>query len=439
MSFHAHLQSLVLNTPLLITPEKAQVILSVLGSRVGVDMPMTDRFVGDMVEERDSGLKLLPYRKTTDGVAIISIVGTLVNRGAYIGASSGLVSYEGIKHQLKEAVDDSSVKSVLLDIQSPGGEAVGAFECAELVRVLAAKKRTVALVNGMAASAAYAIASGASEIVSIPTGISGSIGVVLLHAEETRRNENEGIKPTLIFAGRHKVDGNPFEPLSENVRQNLQAEVDSLYSAFLECVAEGRGKRLTAQMAEETGARTFFGRSYDPNLDAVKNGLVDSVGTFESVLEDLSRARGGRISVPTRGTLMTETTSVPAAENAGISQADHDAAVTAAEAKGRKDGAKAERGRLSSILSSEGIKGNAARMNLALELAAEAPEMTADKVIDLTTKHVSDEPAATSAAGMSLAERQSDADPLGSAGSGQASKVDSIVASHRAVSGASSR
>lgn len=439
MSFLANLADRVLNRPLLIMPDKAEVILSVLGARIGVDAPRGDRFVGDSVEAVEGGLKSLPYRKTGDGVAVISIVGSLVNRGAYIGASSGVVSYEGIKHQLKEAVDDSSVKSVLLDIQSPGGEAVGAFECAELVRVLAAKKRTVALVNGMAASAAYAIASGASEIVSIPTGVSGSIGVVLLHADLSRRLEEDGVKPTLIFAGQHKVDGNPFEALSEDVRQNLQAEVDSLYAAFLQTVAEGRGSRLTEQMAEATGARTFFGRSADPKLDAVKVGLVDRIGTFESVLTDLSRARGGRTSVRTQGALMTETTSVPAAENAGISQADHDAAVTAAEAKGRKDGAEAERNRLSSILSSEGIKGNAARMNLAMELAAEAPEMSADKVIDLTTKHVSDEPAATSAAGMSLAERQSDADPLGSAGSGQASRVDSIVASHRAVSGASSR
>ncbi|RWF97659.1 MAG: S49 family peptidase, partial [Mesorhizobium sp.] len=104
---------------------------------------------------------------------------------------------------------DPAVRSVILDMHSPGGEAVGAFETAALVRDLAARKRTVAVVNGMAASAMYAIASGANEIVTTETGIAGSIGVVLLHADFSRQLDRDGITPTLIHAGAHKVDANP--------------------------------------------------------------------------------------------------------------------------------------------------------------------------------------------------------------------------------------
>ncbi|TIL81578.1 MAG: S49 family peptidase, partial [Mesorhizobium sp.] len=173
-----------------------------------------------------------------------------------------------------------------LDMHSPGGEAVGAFETAALVRDLAARKRTVAVVNGMAASAMYAIGSGATEIVTTETGISGSIGVVLLHADFSRQLDREGITPTLIHAGAHKVDGNPFEPLSDAVREDLQAEVDAFYESFLVTVAKGRGNRLTAAAARKTEARTFIGQA------AVDAGIADRVGSFELVLADLTRAPG---------------------------------------------------------------------------------------------------------------------------------------------------
>lgn len=233
-----HIADRVLNRPLLITRDKAQVILSVLGARMGVNAPDASRFEGR--NERDNTGQTKPYRVTEQGVGIITITGSLVARGAWVGANSGLTSYEGIQHQLKTAKTDDAVRTAIIDLHTPGGEAVLAFETAALVRELAAVKRTIAVVNGMAASAGYAIASGASEIVTAETGVSGSIGVVLLHADFSRQLDREGISPTLIHAGAHKVDGNPFEPLSAEVRDDLQAEVNAFYDAFLSTVAKGR-------------------------------------------------------------------------------------------------------------------------------------------------------------------------------------------------------
>jgi len=419
MSFLALMAERVLNCPLLMAPEKAHVFLEVLHSRLGINAPAADRFEGDEIEWDEDGnfVKSRPFRVTDQGVGIISIVGSLVNRGAYVNARSGLVSYEGIKHQVKTARADDAVKSVLLDIQSFGGEAIGAFETAALVRSLSATKKTVALVNGVAASAAYAIASGASEIVTTPTGKSGSIGVVLMHADLSQKLSKEGVNPTLIFAGQNKVDGNPFGPLPEGVRQQLQLEVNSLYEAFLKNVALGRGDRLTEAMARATGARTYFGEADNPDLDAVKQGLADRVGCFESVLEDLSRAQGGRTTQLTKGLIMSETNSAPVAASTGISTADQNATNSAAETRGREEGAAQERARLTSIMTAEGISGDASRMNHALELATEAPTMSAEKVVQLTTKHLpaaedSQEPQPT---GLSLDDRRTDADPLGEA------------------------
>lgn len=413
-----HIADRVLNRPLLIAPEKAQVILAVLAGRIGVNSPEASRFEGDNIERDADGnivfgtnaygdrvAKKKPYM-VKNGVAIITITGSLVNRGAWVGANSGLTSYEGIGHQIKTAKADADVHSVILDLSSPGGEAIGAFETAALVRDLSAVKRTVALVNGMAASAAYSIASGASEIVTTETGVSGSIGVVLLHADFSRQLANDGIDPTLIFAGSHKVDGNPFEPLPDGVKADLQAEVNSLYEAFLKTVAKGRGARTTVVMARKTEARAFIGQA------AVDAGLADKIGTFESVLADLSRAKGRSISPATsKGTKMEDTTGAPAAVNEGISKAESERLV--AEAK--LAGAKAERDRLSAVMAAEGIAGNAARMSFALEMAAEASDMAADKIIALAKKGSGETPAGSAA---SLANRNDAPDSLASAQAG---------------------
>jgi signal peptide peptidase SppA len=416
-----------LNRPLLITPDKAEVIISVLSGRIGVSSPEASRFEGDSLDRDENGnlqiitnndgqrqIKKKPYN-VSGSTAIITITGTLVNRGAWIGANSGLTSYEGIQHQIKTAAADPAVKSIILDMHTPGGEAVGAFETGEIVRQAAKSKTVIALVNGMSASAGYAIASGATEIVTTQTGVSGSIGVVLLHADYSRALANEGITPTLIFAGDHKVDGNPFSPLPDSVRADLQAEVNAFYDLFLLTVAKGRGSRLSAAAARKTGARTFIGQS------AVDLGLADRVGSFESVLADLSRATG-RSTVQNGRPKMDNMNNAPAAEeNAGIPKATHDAAVKQARteghatghAEGLKAGAIAERGRLDAIRNAEGIKGSPARLAAALDLAAESPDMAADKVVAFAVKNVPAE-----AASASLSERGNQPDSLAQINSG---------------------
>lgn len=374
MNVLAHLADRVLNRPLLISPDKAQVILSVLSGRIGVNTPEASRFEGDDTVYDEQGRpvrgdwgekKRKPY-KISNGVGIITITGSLVKRGAWVGAYSGLTSYEGIEHQLKSALADPAVKSILLDLHTPGGEAVGAFETAALVRQAAAQKRTLAVVNGMAASAGYAIASGANDIVVTETGVAGSIGVVMLHADFSRQLDREGITPTLIHAGAHKVDGNPFEPLGDDVRADLQAEVNAFYDAFLATVAKGRGNRMTTAAARKTEARTFIGKA------AVAAGLADRVGTFESALAELTRA-SGRITVQQRSSSMdNENQPAPAA---GISQADHDRAVADARAAGVKEGTTAANERFKAVAAHANYAGREAAaftMMTTTDMSAEA-------------------------------------------------------------------
>ena len=310
----------LLNTPLLIHPAKAEIILGALSSRIGLDAslfevdegldaPDASRFVGSA--RRADGSPSMT--RTADGVALIPVLDTLVNRGAWLDSRSGLTSYEGLAAQIRAAASDPEVGSILLDISSPGGEAAGMASLADLVRQVRETKPVTAFVNDMAASAAYGIASAATEIVVSPTSTLGSIGVVMLHADRSSELAAQGVKPTLIFAGNHKVDGNPFEPLSDAVRADLQASVDAHYRQFLDTVAAGRGRKLTADMARATEARTFIG------ADAVHLGLADRIASFDETLASLSEASRPQTTRPSGRT----------ARKGGISMSTEDLAVTA--------------------------------------------------------------------------------------------------------------
>jgi signal peptide peptidase SppA len=384
----AQIAGRVLNRPLLLHPDKADLILHVLQGRIGIEplqtvTPETNRFVGTY--RRDNGG--VGSMRVENGVAILPIVGSLVNRGAWIGASSGLVSYEGIAAQLREAEADPDVRAILMDIDSPGGEATGMFAAAKLVSAVNKTKPVVAFVNDVAASAAYGIASAASEIIVSPTSMVGSIGVVLTHLDRSGELEDRGVKPTLIHAGAHKVDGHPFGPLSDAVRADLQAEVMKIYDQFVGLVAEGRTGRIDADAIRATEARTYLG------ADAIAQGLADHMASLDEVIAVLSQPPSGA-SPQRKGGPMTKTpqSEAPASAVSAISPADLQAAVDAARTEAHAAGiiaGKAEAAaRIKSILTAPESEGREAQA-LVLALETEMTAADAAKVLAASPKAAS--------------------------------------------------
>ncbi|ADE85165.1 capsid protein [Rhodobacter capsulatus R121] len=204
-------------------------------------------------------------------MAVIEIAGTLVHRGAWIGQSSGLTSYEGIAAQLQAAVADPAIRGIALDIDSFGGEVAGAFDMADRIRAARAQKPVQAFVADHALSAAYALASQAGRIILPRTGAVGSIGVVAMHSDMSGALDQKGIAVTLIHAGARKVDANPYQPLPETIRARIAGELEDLRQLFAETVAEGRGRRLDTSRALDTEAAVFRGEA------AVFAGLADEV------------------------------------------------------------------------------------------------------------------------------------------------------------------
>ena len=283
---HARIAARAFNTPLLVEPSKAMAFLSGLGPRI------LGRRV-DMVDSDDApdGTAALPARASilagnlaerlrhhgdapypvVEGVAVIEISGVLIHRGSWIGQSSGQTSYEGIAAQIEAAARDPNVRGLALEIDSFGGEVAGVFDLADRIRAIRSNKPVWAFVAEHAFSAGYALASQADRILLPRTGAVGSIGVVVMHADLSGQLDQGGVRVTLIHSGTHKVDGNPYEPLPEAVRDDIQREIDVLRFLFSETVAVGRAGRLSQDGALATEAATYRG------AEAVAAGLADEV------------------------------------------------------------------------------------------------------------------------------------------------------------------
>ena len=273
MTMLPHIASRVLDTPLAIGQAKLEAILAVIGPRIGVEAPAPAVMNGD---GRRRGANLV----TPEGIAVIPVFGTLVKRAGAIEAASGLTSYGHLEDRIMDAATDPAVRAILLDVDSPGGEAAGVFDLSDLVFEARSLKPVWAVADEEAFSGAYAIASAAERLFVPRTGGLGSIGVVAVHVDRSARDAMEGFRTTTVYAGAAKNDFNPHETLKDGARRTLQAEVDRVYALFVDTVARNRG--LTADAVRATEARLFFGE------DAVRAGLADEVGTMRSAFAALA-------------------------------------------------------------------------------------------------------------------------------------------------------
>ena len=265
-----HLAARLFGTPLLVHRAKLDVILAVLGERLNLTAPAADLAI--------------PVPRVTpaqpSGIAVIPIHGTLVKRVLGMEAASGLTSYGGIAQEIDAALADPQVQGILLDIDSPGGEASGSFELARKIRHAATQKPLWAVANDAAYSAAYALAASAQRLIVTETGGIGSIGVIALHIDQSAKDAQEGYRYTAVTAGTHKNDFSPHHPLSDAAKAELQTEVDRLYGLFVEHVAAMRS--LDADAVRATEAGLYFG------ANAITAGLADAVSSFETALTDFS-------------------------------------------------------------------------------------------------------------------------------------------------------
>lgn len=216
------------------------------------------------------------------GVAVIPIHGMLINR---FGGSWGWVTgYQYISKMSMMADADPDVQLIVYDINSGGGEVSG---CAEAGAIIAAMETpTMGIIDSRCYSAAYWLGSQVDKLVSTPSGGAGSVGAMTMHIDVSELMDSIGMKVTLMYAGKHKVDGNQFEKLGADVKEKTEARLEEIRQDFAETVAEGRGITLESVLATEADCYTAE--------QAVELKLIDAISDPSAeILTAMSRMADG--------------------------------------------------------------------------------------------------------------------------------------------------
>lgn len=284
-----------------------------------------------------------------DGVAILPIEGVIAKRANLFSQISGGVSTELVGRDIKAALADSAVHSIILTVDSPGGTVDGTQTLADLVA--ASSKPVVTLASGTMASAAYWVGSAAGSIfITDSTTVVGSIGVVATHQDVSKAQAAQGIKTTEIYAGKYKRIASSYEPLTKEGKQVMQDQVDYTYGLFVEAVAKQRGVSTDTVLQNMADGRIFIGQQ------AIDAGLVDGVSTLDALVQQLNQDRSTGVSTlgrtagqPSRAGVAHVTT--PPLQGAAMPITREQLAAEAPDvlAAIRQEGASAERERIQGI------------------------------------------------------------------------------------------
>jgi len=208
-------------------------------------------------------------RYRLDGeIAVIGVVGALFRRPSSFDSVFGFTSYQVLSFLINKGLDDSQVKGILLDVDSFGGELQGLFDLNDEIREARKKKPIWSVINDDGLAAGYLLASVASRIYATRTALTGSVGILARHLDQSAFDAKEGLKWTAIFAGKHKNDFSPHQPLSEEAKARLQKLINQQFDLLTKAVAQNRG--LSQDFIKSLESKIFFGAQ-----EGMKAGLVD--------------------------------------------------------------------------------------------------------------------------------------------------------------------
>lgn len=292
MSKFARVATRLFNSPLMLRPEKAEMLCAALVDRLGIaQLERIDGTTLGAAQLRQMAMDDDYYfskPKTARDmyeverrVARVPVNGTLVHKLGGVEPYSGMIGYDCLDRIVTDAIENKEVGAVLLDFDSPGGEVAGCFEFARKLRGMSRSasggKPIVAFANEMACSAAYAIAASCDAVLTTETGIVGSVGVWTMLVDMTKGLSKNGIEVTMIRAGDRKARGGPYEHADKETFEKLQGWVDETWQIFADHVAIRRP--MSADNVLDLEGDWFTGS------DALDLGLVDAVDSPEAIFD----------------------------------------------------------------------------------------------------------------------------------------------------------
>lgn len=382
-----HIASMAFNEPLMLEPAYARVFFCALAGQLGITR-LTDTVSGATLgagqiaeplalfgDDEEMGPRPSRSYQITNGIAVLPVSGTLVSKTRSLQPYSGMTGYNGIIARLQQAMSDPGVDGILLDMDTPGGMVSGAFDCADIIARMRDIKPIWALANDMNCSAGQLIASAASRRLVTQTARTGSIGVMMAHSNYGAALKTQGVEVTLIYSGDHKVDGNPYEKLPKDVRDDFQTRIDATRRMFAEKVAAYTG--MSVQSVLDTEAAVFSGQE---SVDAgLAEELVNNTDALNVMRESLNKRKtispGGNMEKVTTASAADAIQATASAEQTNTVETAAAVVASPAEVSARVAAAvSAENGRIMGILNCEEAKGRESQARA----LAETPGMTVE-------------------------------------------------------------
>ena len=271
----------VLNAPWAIIPERLNEIQEIYFTHLRgekIDIKLIEAQTGKKLQNEEQGYEL------QGNVAIIPIEGVIAKRMNLFSRISGGASSQLIERDLRQALADPEVKSIIFLIDSPGGTVDGTQELASFIYSVRGQKPTITYTDGSMASAAYWIGSAADRLyISGDTNQIGSIGVVAQHVDYSKADDQRGIRVTEITAGKYKRIASENMPLTQEGRAVIQEQLDDIYTAFVNDVARNRKTTPDDVLNGMADGRIFLGKK------AVSAGLVDGVSILTDLIDNLNQ------------------------------------------------------------------------------------------------------------------------------------------------------
>lgn len=294
MSKFAHVSGRLLNSPLMLRPEKIEMLVAALADRIGiVKLEAIDgTTLGALEMQRKAEEAITAPRRDRQGfyvsgdIAIIPASGTLVHKLGGVDPYSGMVGYDQIVTMASAAHKDDSINGVMIEVDSGGGEAAGAFEASRQLRSIAdsSGKPMFAFANEMMCSSAYAVGCSADMVMTTEMGIIGSIGVWMALVNQERALDMSGLDVTVIRAGKLKAKGIPIEELEPETVNKFQESVNRTWDLFANLVSEHRGISVETIKGWEGD---WFHADKALELD-----LIDGIGSPDAIFGLLREAAG---------------------------------------------------------------------------------------------------------------------------------------------------
>jgi len=250
---------------------------------IKIEAMVTDRMKAGGLEPAEENAAYLLSRH--GNVGVVNIAGPLLNADHWILRLMGVSTYPAIRAAMIEAVKDGSISQILLSIDSGGGAVSGVTDTADLIRKIDGVKPVTTFAGGTMASAAYWLGATARKVYASQTSVTGSIGVLTTHVDRTAQFEKDGIKATVLRAGKYKALANPLEALSAAAREQIQSQLDAAYAIFVQYVADARNVSYADADKKMAQGREFFG------AQAVDAGLLDGISTPDAVMGLLQRKK----------------------------------------------------------------------------------------------------------------------------------------------------